>query len=70
MTKWGTYPSYPTRADTNRRTSQTVTGYWRQQAEDLVERGLQAEDAVAAARERVRALAVEHEEQWQASMDR
>lgn len=52
------------------KTSQAVTGYWRRQAEGAVERGLRAEESVAAARERVRALAIEHTEQWQASMDR
>lgn len=52
------------------RTSQAVTGHWRRQVDDLLEQGKQAEEALVGARDHVRALAVQHEAQWQASNER
>ncbi|CAN0215307.1 unnamed protein product [Pylaiella littoralis] len=49
------------------RTAQAVTNHWRSQADELLEQGRQAEEAVAASREVVRALVLEHSTQWQAT---
>lgn len=44
--------------------------HWWRQADELLEQARQAEEGVAVARERIRELTREHEEQWQASRDR
>ncbi|CAM9499082.1 unnamed protein product [Ectocarpus sp. 4 AP-2014] len=50
--------------------TQAVSEHWRRQAQDLLEQGRQAEEDVVAAREAVRVLTLQHEEQRQAARDR
>ncbi|CBJ27777.1 hypothetical protein Esi_0084_0095 [Ectocarpus siliculosus] len=50
--------------------SQAVSEHWRRQAQDLLEQGRQAEEDVVAAREVVRVLTLQHEDQRQAARDR
>lgn len=50
--------------------SQAVSEHWRRQAQDLLGQGRQAEEDIVAAREAVRVLTLQHEEQRQAARDR
>eukprot|EP00903_Cladosiphon_okamuranus_P017702 g16301.t1 len=50
--------------------SMQVTGHWKSLVDDLMERGRNAEEGVAAAEEAVASLTVQQEAQWQSARDR